>query len=229
MQHDAARRQRCARLIALVLRHKRRNDLHSISSLFDRFVERDDQVLALAHCAHAKIRRRGGHIARCFRHLKRHGRGALRDAAREIHTDVDLVCRNDGFKQLECAVSTGPFPEFPTDMQSQFLALMAVSGNFCIMEENVFDTRFKAAYELNRLGADIRIEGRTAYVYGRRHLHGGTVTASDLRGGAALVLAGLFADEPVTVRDCEYIRRGYENLSGDLRELGARIYECSID
>ena len=97
------------------------------------------------------------------------------------------------------------------------------------MEENVFDTRFKAAYELNRLGADIRIEGRTAYVYGRRHLHGGAVTASDLRGGAALVLAGLFADEPVTVRGCEYIRRGYENLSGDLRELGARIYECSVD
>ena len=140
-----------------------------------------------------------------------------------------VVLNTDRRKRLECAVSTGPFPEFPTDMQSQFLALMAVSGNFCIMEENVFDTRFKAAYELNRLGADIRIEGRTAYVYGRRHLHGGTVTASDLRGGAALVLAGLFADEPVTVRGCEYIRRGYENLSGDLRELGARIYECSVD
>lgn len=140
-----------------------------------------------------------------------------------------VILNTDRRKKLECAVSTGPFPEFPTDMQSQFLSLMAVSGNFCIMEENVFDTRFGTAYELNRLGADIRIEDRTAYVYGRKHLHGGIVNAGDLRGGAALMLAGLFADEPVTVTGYEYIRRGYENLPDDLRKLGAQILECNID
>ena len=155
-------------------------------------------------------------IGSVIRHLGAHpvndGRGVI------LNTDRRL--------ELECVVSTGPFPEFPTDMQSIFLALMAVSGSFCIMEENVFDTRFNTAYELNRLGADIRVEGKLAYIYGRRRLHGGTVTAGDLRGGAALMLAGLFADEPVMVKGCEYIRRGYEDLAGDLCRLGARIVEC---
>lgn len=146
--------------------------------------------------------------------------------ARPSADGIGVIINTDRRKELECVISTGPFPDFPTDMQSIFLSLMAVSGSFCIMEENVFDTRFAAAYELNKLGADIRTEGKLAYVYGRRRLHGGTVTAGDLRGGAALVLAGLFADEPVTVRGCMYIRRGYENLPGDLRTLGAEIVEC---
>ena len=93
------------------------------------------------------------------------------------------------------------------------------------MEENIFDTRFNTAYELNRLGADIRTEGRLAYIYGRRKLRGGIVTAGDLRGGAALVVAGLFADKPVVVKQCHYIHRGYENLAGDLCRLGAVITE----
>ena len=147
--------------------------------------------------------------------------------ARASSDGIGVIINTDRRKELECVISTGPFPEFPTDMQSIFLSLMAVSGSFCIMEENVFDTRFAAAYELNRLGADIRTEGKLAYVYGRRRLHGGEVTAGDLRGGAALVLAGLFADEPVTVKGCSYIRRGYENLPGDLRSLGAKIVECN--
>lgn len=139
-----------------------------------------------------------------------------------------VILNTDRRKRLECVISTGPFPEFPTDMQSIFLALMAVSGNFCIMEENVFDTRFNAAYELNKLGADIRVDGKLAYVYGRRQLHGGSVTAGDLRGGAALVLAGLFADEPVTVDGYGYIKRGYEDLPENLCRLGAIVTECGV-
>lgn len=134
-----------------------------------------------------------------------------------------VIINTDRRKRLECVISTGPFPEFPTDMQSIFLTLMAVSGNFCIMEENVFDTRFNTAYELNKLGADIRVDGKLAYVYGREKLSGGYVTAGDLRGGAALVLAGLFADAPVTVEGCKYIQRGYENLPENLCRLGAVI------
>lgn len=136
-----------------------------------------------------------------------------------------VVLNADRRPVLETVISTGPFPEFPTDMQSVFLTLMAVSGNFSIMEETVFDTRFRAAEELNRLGADIRTEGQCAYVYGRRKLHGGTVTATDLRGGAALVIAGLVADGPVTVKECGHIHRGYEDLAGDLKRLGAVILE----
>ncbi len=147
--------------------------------------------------------------------------------ARAASDGHGVIINTDRRKELECVISTGPFPDFPTDMQSVFLSLMAVSGSFCIMEENVFDTRFSTAHELNGLGADIRTEGKLAYVYGRRHLHGGSVTAGDLRGGAALVLAGLFADEPVTVNGCCYIRRGYEDLPGDLRMLGAEITACS--
>ena len=145
--------------------------------------------------------------------------------ARADSSGRGVILNIDRRAELDCVISTGPFPEFPTDMQSIFLALMAVSGGFCIMEENIFDTRFNAAYELNRLGADIRTEGKLAYVYGRRKLNGGTVTAGDLRGGAALVVAGLFADEPVMVRQCHYIHRGYENLAGDLCRLGAVITE----
>lgn len=148
--------------------------------------------------------------------------------AHQASSGSGVVLNTDRRKRLECVISTGPFPEFPTDMQSIFLSLMAVSGSFCIMEENVFDTRFNTAYELNKLGADIRIEGKLAYVYGRRQLHGGMVTAGDLRGGAALVLAGLFAAEPVTVRGFEYVQRGYENLPENLCRLGAEITECGI-
>ena len=145
--------------------------------------------------------------------------------ARADNSGKGVILNIDRRAELNCVVSTGPFPEFPTDMQSVILALMSVSSGFCIVEENIFDTRFSTAYELNRLGADIRTEGRQAYIYGHRGLHGGTVTAGDLRGGAALVVAGLFADEPVEVRQCHYIHRGYENLAGDLCRLGAVITE----
>ncbi len=122
-------------------------------------------------------------------------------------------------------ISTGPFPLFPTDMQSQFMALMSVSGCYGIIEENVFDTRFNIAEALNKLGANIRIENKYAYVNGVSCLHGGVVESTDLRGGAALVIAGLAAVEPVIVKHCEYIYRGYENIAGDLKKLGAVILE----
>ena len=148
--------------------------------------------------------------------------------AHPYYSGEGVIINTDRRRKLECAISTGPFPEFPTDMQSIFLVLMAVSGNFCIMEENVFDTRFNTAYELNKLGADIVVDGKLAYVYGRRQLHGGVVTAGDLRGGAALVLAGLFADCPVTVNGYEYIQRGYEDLPENLCRLGAVVTKQCI-
>lgn len=120
-------------------------------------------------------------------------------------------------------VATAPYPGFPTDLQSPLLPLMAVSGHVGVMEETIFESRFAAAAELKKMGADIRVRGQTAYVYGKKELKGALVTAADLRGGAALVLAGLFADGETSVQGTEHIRRGYERIEEDLSRLGAEI------
>ncbi len=118
---------------------------------------------------------------------------------------------------------TAPYPGFPTDLQSPLLALMAVSGHICTIKETIFESRFATAGELKKMGADIRIEGQKACVYGKQTLEGADVSASDLRGGAALILAGLFAEGVTTVHNASHIRRGYEHIETDLRMLGADI------
>jgi len=120
-------------------------------------------------------------------------------------------------------LKTMPYPGFPTDMQAPFMALLAVSEGTGLITETVFENRFIHVAELRRMGADIQVDGRTAMVSGRPALLGAPVTATDLRGGAALVLAGLAAAGVTEVRDVEHIDRGYEELDVNLRRLGARI------
>lgn len=120
-------------------------------------------------------------------------------------------------------ITTAPYPGFPTDLQSPFLALMAVSGHICSMEEKIFESRFSTAGELEKMGADIRIRGQKAWVYGKECLQGASVRASDLRGGAALVLAGLFAEGETEVSEISHIRRGYQHIDRDLACLSADI------
>ncbi|MDR3687567.1 MAG: UDP-N-acetylglucosamine 1-carboxyvinyltransferase [Coriobacteriia bacterium] len=120
-------------------------------------------------------------------------------------------------------VQTLPFPGFPTDMQAQFMALMAVAEGSSIITENVFENRFMFADELGRMGADIRIEGHHALVKGVSQLSGAPVKSPDLRGGAALVLAALCADGETTVGDIYHIDRGYERFVAKLASLGADI------
>jgi UDP-N-acetylglucosamine 1-carboxyvinyltransferase len=120
-------------------------------------------------------------------------------------------------------VQTLPFPGFPTDMQAQFMALMAVAEGSSIITENVFENRFMFADEIGRMGADIRIEGHHALVTGVGQLSGAPVKSPDLRGGAALVLAGLVADGETSVRDIYHIDRGYERFVEKLGVLGADI------
>ncbi len=120
-------------------------------------------------------------------------------------------------------IKTLPFPGFPTDMQSQLCALMSVSRGTSIITETVFENRFMHVEELKRMGADITIEGRAAIVKGKPHLMGTKVTATDLRAGAALVLAGLCAEGETHIGDAEHIFRGYANLEEKLRILGAEI------
>ena len=120
-------------------------------------------------------------------------------------------------------VETLPHPGFPTDMQAQIFALCAVADGTSVIVENVFENRFKHAQELSRMGAMSTIKNRTAVIRGVPQLTGATVTAHDLRGGAALVLAGLRAEGITTVLHAEHIDRGYEQLERTLTALGAHV------
>lgn len=120
-------------------------------------------------------------------------------------------------------IKTMPYPGFPTDMQSVFTAMLCTSKGTSVIVENIFENRFKFTNELKRMGAKINIEGKIAIVKGVRKLTGATVEATDLRGGAALVVAGLVAKGKTKVNNIEYILRGYENLDRKLSKVGANI------
>lgn len=121
------------------------------------------------------------------------------------------------------SIATNPYPGYPTDMQAQAMALATVSDGTSFITENIFEMRFKHASELKKMGADIRICGRMAIVRGVKALSGATVYAEDLRGGAALVLAGLAAYGETTVCDVHHIERGYFGMDTKLKSLGADV------
>lgn len=122
-------------------------------------------------------------------------------------------------------IITKPYPGFPTDMQSQMMALLCTCKGTTFIKENLFESRFSTATELRQMGANIEICRTTAYVRSCKKLHGASVRATDLRGGAALVLAGLAADGCTIVDHIDYIQRGYQDIVGDLTKLGAKIQE----
>ena len=118
-------------------------------------------------------------------------------------------------------VKTLPYPGYPTDMQPQIGVALAIAKGTSIVTESIFENRFKYVDELIRMGADIKVEGNTAVIYGTEKLMGARVSAPDLRAGAALVIAGLAAEGITIVDDIVYIQRGYENFEQKLRGLGA--------
>jgi UDP-N-acetylglucosamine 1-carboxyvinyltransferase len=120
-------------------------------------------------------------------------------------------------------ITTLPYSGFPTDAQAQMMALMTLTPGISIITERIFESRFMHVSELARLGADIEIEGPSAIVKGGKPLSGAPVMASDLRASAALVIAGLAARGTTQVNRVYHIDRGYENIDGKLRQLGARI------
>ena len=124
-------------------------------------------------------------------------------------------------------IQTLPYPGFPTDMQAQFMALLSVSSGTSIICETVFENRFKHAEELSRMGANIKTFGRVAVITGVKELTGARTTAKDLRGGAALTLAGLVAKGTTEVHNIYHIERGYENLHLILQKLGADIIKVN--
>ena len=148
----------------------------------------------------------------------------LREAGGEVRSGKDYV-------RLTCTqrlhgvrpVRTAPYPGFPTDAQAPLMAALARGTGCTVFVENMFESRYRHVDELIRMGADIRVEGRVAVVYGVSRLHGASVLASDLRGGAALVVAALGAEGKSTITGLHHIDRGYQSLEYDLQRLGADI------
>ena len=148
----------------------------------------------------------------------------LREAGCLIYTDEKSL-KIIGPKKINPIemIQTLPYPGFPTDMQAQIMALLSIGTGTSIISETVFENRFKHAEELIRMGANIKTFGRIAVIKGVKELTGAKTTAKDLRGGAALVLAGLAAKGETIVENVYHIKRGYENFHLDLNKLGADI------
>ncbi len=122
-------------------------------------------------------------------------------------------------------IKTLPYPGFPTDMQSQMLAILTIAEGTSVVVENVFENRFQIVDELKRMGANIKVEGHTAVVEGVSELHGARVKATDLRAGAALIIAALVARGQTRIDNAHYIFRGYEDVEKKLASLGAAILD----
>lgn len=158
----------------------------------------------------------GGQLAETVR--------VLRDMGISIEeNDGDFHLTSNGMLISPKELVTGPYPAFPTDMQSIFLPLLSVAEGESRIEETVFESRYGTVKELGKMGACMKKEGKYLLVKGGISLHAADVSAPDLRGGAALVLAGLRADGRSRVLSGENIMRGYEDLAGDLRGVGADI------
>ncbi|MDD3631206.1 MAG: UDP-N-acetylglucosamine 1-carboxyvinyltransferase [Atribacterota bacterium] len=140
----------------------------------------------------------------------------------EIKEDDNIIISNtDAIKSVD--IKTMPFPGFPTDLQAQFMALMTIANGTSIITENVFESRFAHAGDLRRMGADIKVEGRNCIIKGVKKLSAAPVMASDLRGGAALILASLAAEGTTEISRIYHIDRGYVRIEDKLSNLGAKI------
>ena len=148
----------------------------------------------------------------------------LRENGCKISVKGDKIrLQSGGALKAASLVETSPFPGFPTDLQAQYTSLSATARGTTVMVENLFETRYKYAGELKKMGADVTVRGRTAVIRGVNRLHGASVTASDLRGGAALVIAALGAEGESNVFDLSHIDRGYAFFEDKLTRLGAKI------
>ena len=147
----------------------------------------------------------------------------LMDAGCEIATERDAIHLKAPSRLKAVSLRTAPYPAFPTDMQAQFMAINAVADGVATIRETIFENRFMHANELQRLGADIQIEGSNAIVRGVAHLEGASVMATDLRASASLVIAGLVAQGETTIDRIYHLDRGYERIEEKLARLGAKV------
>ena len=147
----------------------------------------------------------------------------LREAGAKIGIEGDCISLEMTGRPRAVSVRTAPYPAFPTDMQAQFMALNAIAEGSAIVVETIFENRFMHVQELQRLGAQIGIEGNTAVIQGCARLDGATVMATDLRASASLVIAGLVAEGETIVDRIYHLDRGYERIEAKLSVLGAKI------
>lgn len=135
----------------------------------------------------------------------------------------EIIIMSDGRRKAVNYLETGPYPGFSTDMQPQMMALAAFSIGSCRIKDRVFESRYRTAWELEKLGAAVGMDSDSVIITGKESLHGGVVNATDLRCGAALVIAALGIHGKTVITDCAYIMRGYEDIQRDLEQLGADI------
>ncbi len=147
----------------------------------------------------------------------------LEEAGCKFEIQKDLI-KLDAPKRLKAInIKTMPYPGFPTDMQSIFATTLTIAKGTSVVVENIFENRYKYTQELIRMGAKISIEGKTAIIKGVRKLYGANVKATDLRGGAAIVMAAIVAKGITKIDNIEYVLRGYERFNEKLQKLGVDI------
>jgi UDP-N-acetylglucosamine 1-carboxyvinyltransferase len=149
------------------------------------------------------------------------------DAGVSMEIGDDFVDVRGNGRVCSVNVETQPYPGFPTDMQAQFMALMAIGDGVSLIKERIFENRFMHVLELERMGADIELDGRTAIVRGVKKLSGAPVMATDLRASASLVLGALAAEGTSEITRIYHLDRGYEAIEKKLSAVGARIRRVS--
>src|SRR5581483_8833487 len=174
--------------------------------------------LAAAAAAGGKVRLVGAALQALDATLEK-----LREAGAVVRASESAIELEMRERPRAVSLRTEPYPGFPTDMQAQFMALATVASGTALITETIFENRFMHALELQRLGADISLQGNTAVVKGVERLQGASVMATDLRASAGLVIAGLVADGVTTIERIYHLDRGYEALEKKLAALGARV------
>jgi len=188
-----------------------------------------DRMEAGTYAVAAAITGGDVHIERAISDHLRPFTRKLREAGVEVEEASDGVhVRSEG-RPRAVNIKTMPHPGFPTDMQQPFAALLSIADGTSVITETVYESRFRYANELNRMGADVRVEGRTAVIHGVARLTGAPVTATDLRAGAALICAGMAAEGETEVSGVEHIDRGYADVVPKLSALGATIQRCQVE
>lgn len=203
--------------------------IHGVSELRDSVYEiPGDRIVAGTILA--AVGSCGGDVL--LEHVEPEGLGCVLELLEQagMELDVDRAgsrIRAKAAGPLPCGMDlvTGPFPEFPTDLQAIFMAMLSVAGSGSRIRETVFESRFRHVEQLRRLGAKIEVSKDVARISGGSMLQGGLVEAQDLRAGAALVVAGLAAEGITLISHAEYIARGYENLPEVLRGLGVQVVQ----
>lgn len=152
----------------------------------------------------------------------------LEEMGVDIEEDDDFVIVSRKGDLERANVKTLPYPGFPTDLQPQMCALLCLANGISLLNESVWDNRFRYVQELKRMGANIKVDGRTAIIEGGMPLSGAQVRAMDLRAGAALIIAGLSTDSKTEIEEINHIERGYDNIVGKLHGVGADIKKIYI-